>query len=72
MKLWLIPVFSLLLCGCAVHKPVKGNLPDMDISPESIVGDVHMEQCDISKEPPQCKRVKMKYRKGSERVVIRK
>jgi len=65
----------LLLClfsvGCMKHK-IDVRLPDVVIPKEAIVSDVVLEGCkNVQASPPAgCKRTRLSYRKGSEKIQI--
>lgn len=71
MKLSTLSACLLLLSfgtstGCAARHIGRVELL---VDPRFIVGPVHLEGCNLNREPPTCQKVKLKYQKGSEQIV---
>jgi type IV pilus biogenesis protein CpaD/CtpE len=57
----------LTLTGCAVHNPnTFRTVPD----PNCRVAPIVSEDCDVSREPMYCRRVKLRYRQGCEKIEV--
>ena len=59
----------LLLTGCAAKKPVAVQ-PILLVDPPCLTGPVVLEQCNLSTNPPKCKKVRVRYSKGCERLQV--
>jgi hypothetical protein len=56
-----------LLCGCAAHNP---NAFRTVLDPNCLVAPVVIEDCDLSREPVFCRKVRIRYRAGCERIEV--
>ena len=64
-KLCLAILTLLTLTGCAAHNP-NGFRTVLD--PNCLVAPIVIEDCDVSREPVSCRRVKLRYRAGCEKI----
>jgi uncharacterized protein YcfL len=57
----------LILPGCATHNP---NAFRTVLDPNCLVAPIVIENCDVSREPVYCRKVKLRYRAGCERIEV--
>ena len=55
--------------GCA-RRAGRASLPSMAI-PVSCASEITMMECDARVNPPKCKSVRVTYRRGCERILVR-
>jgi uncharacterized protein YcfL len=56
---------TLVLSGCAAHNP---NAFRTVLDPSCLVAPIVIEDCDASREPAYCRKVKLRYRAGCEKI----
>ena len=57
----------LALAGCAAHKP---NAFRTVVEPSCLVAPIVIEDCDASSEPVYCRKVRLRYRSGCEKIEV--
>jgi uncharacterized protein YcfL len=57
----------LVLPGCAVH---KANAFRTVLEPSCLVAPIVIEDCDVSREPISCRKIKVRYRAGCEKIEM--
>ena len=57
----------LILPGCAAHNP---NAFRTVLDPNCLIAPIVIEDCDVSREPISCRRVKLRYRAGCEKIEV--
>lgn len=72
MKLIALTLVLLIELGCVHPVYKRGSGVNFLVDPPCIKGPVLLQDCDMNRAEPTCKNVKMKYRKGCERLVIGK
>ena len=55
------------LSGCAAHNP---NAFRTVLDPSCLVAPIVIEDCDASREPVYCRKVKLRYRSGCEKIEV--
>ena len=55
------------LTGCAVHHP---NAFRTVLEPNCLVAPIVIEDCDQSREPVYCRKVRLRYRAGCEKIEV--
>jgi len=68
-KLYLAALVLALLTfpGCAAHHP---NAFRTVLDPNCLIAPIVIEDCDVSREPVFCRKVKLRYRAGCERIEV--
>ena len=57
----------LILPGCAAHHP---NAFRTVLDPTCLIAPIVIEDCDVSREPVYCRKVKLRYRAGCEKIEV--
>ncbi len=57
----------LTLTGCAVHNP---NAFRTVLERGCLMAPIVIEDCDVSREPMYCRKVKLRYRHGCEKIEV--
>jgi uncharacterized protein YcfL len=57
----------LTLLGCAAHNP---NAFRTVLDPNCLVAPIVIEDCDLSRDPVFCRKVKLRYRAGCEKIEL--
>jgi hypothetical protein len=66
-KVGLIILVLFTLSGCAAHNPSAFRAV---LEPNCLVAPIVIEDCDASREPISCRRVKLRYRAGCEKIEV--
>ena len=66
-KLSLTILALLTLTGCAAHHP---NAFRTVLDPNCLLAPIVIEDCDLSREPMYCRKVKLRYRAGCEKIEV--
>ena len=56
-----------LLSGCAPHNP---NAFRTVLDPNCLVAPIVIEDCDVSRQPVYCRKVRLRYRAGCEKIEV--
>jgi uncharacterized protein YcfL len=63
-----VVVLALLtLTGCAVHNP---NAFRAVLEPNCLLAPIVIEDCDVSRQDMYCRKVKLRYRHGCEKIEV--
>jgi hypothetical protein len=57
----------LTLSGCAAHNP---NAFRTVLEPSCLLEPIVIEDCDVNREPVYCRKVKLRYRAGCEKIEV--
>jgi hypothetical protein len=57
----------LILTACAAHRP---NAFRTVLDPNCLLAPIVIEDCDVSREPMYCRKVKLRYRAGCEKIEV--
>src|SRR5712692_9909506 len=67
---WSLALAALLtLTGCAAHRPQ--NAFRAVLEPSCLLAPIVIEDCDLSREPMHCRVVKLRYRRGCEKIEVK-
>jgi hypothetical protein len=66
-RLAVLVVVSLTSAGCAAHHP---NAFRTVLAPSCLLAPIVIEDCDASREPTYCRKVKLRYRHGCEKIEV--
>jgi hypothetical protein len=67
VSLAVLALALLTLTGCAAHKP---NAFRTVLEPSCLLEPIVIEDCDINREPVYCRKVKLRYRAGCEKIEV--
>jgi len=65
LAVWALALLT--LTGCAVHNP---NAFRTVLEPSCLVAPIVIEDCDISREPMYCRKIKLRYRHRCEKIEV--
>jgi uncharacterized protein YcfL len=66
-KLGLALLALFTFSGCAVHNP---NAFRTVLDPSCLVAPIVIENCDVSRQPVYCRKVRLRYRAGCEKIEV--
>jgi uncharacterized protein YcfL len=67
LNLAVLVLALLTLTGCATHRP---NAFRTVLDPNCLLAPIVIEDCDVSREPMYCRKVKLRYRRGCEKIEV--
>jgi hypothetical protein len=67
-KALLAVAIALVLAGCAERKR-SASLRTV-VAPSCLTAPIVMQDCNLSAEPPRCRKIKISYRKGCEQLDV--
>ena len=67
LSLAVLALAMLTLNGCAVHNP---NAFRTVLDPSCLLAPIVVEDCDANRVPMYCRKVKLRYRRGCEKIEV--
>jgi len=67
LSLAVLALALLTLTGCAVRHP---NAFRTVLEPSCLLAPIVIEDCDVSRQPMYCRKVKLRYRPGCEKIEV--
>ena len=67
LSLAVLALALLALSGCAAHNP---NAFRTVLEPSCLLEPIVIEDCDVNREPVYCRKVKLRYRAGCEKIEV--